>query len=184
MLINCGECKKVVSDKANVCPSCGNPINRGISGEKVVLSTLVECSDCGKSVSSKARSCPNCGNPDIGGVNSAKESNISFEKRIEEYKENHYRLLERSANSVVMVGEPTDKAVYGASFLIALVEIFLFIAGLLVIIFVSFLGGAILVLFAVLLALLYYKIRKSNGRVVISINTLGKIEESGNVLKK
>jgi len=29
-MIRCGECKKPVSDKANACPACGNPIG-GVS---------------------------------------------------------------------------------------------------------------------------------------------------------
>lgn len=50
-LIECSECKKEVSDKAQDCPGCGNPI----------AGTVVETSQHEEKVDKQGAWCPNCG---------------------------------------------------------------------------------------------------------------------------
>ncbi len=52
-LINCPECGKEISDKAQVCPNCGVPLDNYV----------IVCPDCGQEISNKANACPNCGRP-------------------------------------------------------------------------------------------------------------------------
>ena len=51
-LIECGECGKMISDKAASCPNCGAPVEK-----KYV------CEDCGAIVSEAKMACPKCGRP-------------------------------------------------------------------------------------------------------------------------
>ena len=60
-LIKCSNCEKDISDKAKVCPHCG---------QAVVLDTLeieetapLLCEECGAEISVGMESCPNCGCP-------------------------------------------------------------------------------------------------------------------------
>lgn len=39
-LIKCEECGKEISDRANACPSCGNPINKSINEEEGRVITI------------------------------------------------------------------------------------------------------------------------------------------------
>lgn len=51
-LIKCNECGHEVSDKASVCPNCGNPIRDGHV-----------CYECGTMITEGLSTCPNCGCP-------------------------------------------------------------------------------------------------------------------------
>lgn len=51
-LIKCNECGHEVSDKASVCPNCGNPIRDGHV-----------CYECGTIITEGLSTCPNCGCP-------------------------------------------------------------------------------------------------------------------------
>ena len=51
-LIKCSECGQSVSDKASICPHCGNP-----------LTPKVFCDECGNELSPNDRICPKCGCP-------------------------------------------------------------------------------------------------------------------------
>lgn len=51
-LINCPECGRQMSDKAEACPHCGMPAGK-----------LATCSECGKELPIGAKECPNCGCP-------------------------------------------------------------------------------------------------------------------------
>ena len=51
-LIKCNECGHEVSDKASVCPNCGNPIRDGHV-----------CCECGTIITEGLSTCPNCGCP-------------------------------------------------------------------------------------------------------------------------
>lgn len=53
-LISCPECKKEVSDKANVCNGCGYPLNKRI---------ILVCPECGKEISDNTIKCSGCGYP-------------------------------------------------------------------------------------------------------------------------
>lgn len=61
-LIKCPECEKVISDKASVCPHCGNPIAQSIENTKSSASTAhiinmvasdLKCPGCGATLGSK-----------------------------------------------------------------------------------------------------------------------------------
>ncbi len=51
-LINCSECGQNVSDKASICPHCGNP-----------LTPKVFCDECGNELTPDDKVCPKCGCP-------------------------------------------------------------------------------------------------------------------------
>lgn len=61
-LINCPECAKEISDKADACPSCGFPVARtlaaAVSESKV---TVVECLGCHEQIPLDEELCPHCG---------------------------------------------------------------------------------------------------------------------------
>ncbi len=57
-LIKCEECGQMVSEKADVCPKCGAPVER-----KEV------CEECGEPISSEDSVCPNCGCPKLSAQN-------------------------------------------------------------------------------------------------------------------
>ena len=63
---------------------------------------IMKCAECGNSVSDKANMCPQCGYP-IGNNETDMDSNISFEKRIEQYLQSGYDLVERQGNSVTLI---------------------------------------------------------------------------------
>jgi RNA polymerase subunit RPABC4/transcription elongation factor Spt4 len=176
MLIKCSECGNQVSDKASSCPSCGNPIS--ITG----ISTKY-CSECGKQVPDKVNSCPSCGNPiskdDIAVNNNINaDSNIAFESRINEYKANGYKLLNRSGDKAVlhkydkgwsyltMFSAPIGAILMVITFIIANDEFSRF--------YLIYLGMIVLPVI-----LLFYNTKKVN----IFLTKTGEIEETGHTLK-
>ena len=56
MLVECQKCGHEVSDKADVCISCGE-------GREGFLGTPILCAECGQSVTPALPSCPHCGAP-------------------------------------------------------------------------------------------------------------------------
>jgi len=64
---------------------------------------LIKCPDCGKSVSDKSAACVACGCP-LGGGGSVgvNSGNVAFENRIQEYRNNNYKIVKRFDNSVKM----------------------------------------------------------------------------------
>jgi type II secretory pathway pseudopilin PulG len=56
-LINCPFCGNPVSDKAQVCPNCGNTM------EVIEKHITTFCTDCGMSIPDGATTCPSCGCP-------------------------------------------------------------------------------------------------------------------------
>lgn len=52
-LINCPECGKEISDKANMCPNCGNPVAKKkyckFCGDEIDIDCVI-CPKCGKQV--------------------------------------------------------------------------------------------------------------------------------------
>lgn len=63
-LIKCQECGKEISDKAVVCPNCGNPIQCYIDSDAYdMLSNYKKkkCSRCGRDIPKRIGRCPYCG---------------------------------------------------------------------------------------------------------------------------
>lgn len=65
-LIKCSHCGGTVSDKAAVCPHCGNDPHAVTAptagaGGAAGTSKLIVCPECGGTVSRKATACPHCG---------------------------------------------------------------------------------------------------------------------------
>lgn len=60
-LIKCSNCGKEISDKAKVCPQCGQPVvlTPDIPEEK----TPILCEECGTEIPDGVNACPNCGCP-------------------------------------------------------------------------------------------------------------------------
>ena len=77
-LIKCSECGHNVSDRAEMCPNCGCPIEKKIY-----------CEECGQELSMNDRKCPNCGCPTKDNNEKAQHlTNTVEEKQIdEEYKQ-------------------------------------------------------------------------------------------------
>lgn len=59
-LINCRNCGKQISDKAKVCPQCGEAV---ILAPAVMEAQLRLCEECGTELPEGCESCPNCGCP-------------------------------------------------------------------------------------------------------------------------
>tara|TARA_B100001105_G_C22192572_1_gene357605 strand:+ start:91 stop:672 length:582 start_codon:yes stop_codon:yes gene_type:complete len=64
-LVNCTECNKEVSDKAQSCPNCGNPMATGETQSDVVSPPSIKenqkaCPYCGNPVFKDATKCNNC----------------------------------------------------------------------------------------------------------------------------
>ena len=60
-LIKCSNCEKEISDKAKVCPQCGQPVVLATPApeeEKPIL-----CEECGTEIPKGMDACPNCGCP-------------------------------------------------------------------------------------------------------------------------
>ena len=59
-LIKCSHCEKEISDKAKVCPQCGQPVVLVTPApeEKPIL-----CEECGTEIPEGVDACPNCGCP-------------------------------------------------------------------------------------------------------------------------
>lgn len=66
-LIKCSECGHEISDKANACPNCGCPIEKGLV-----------CKECGAELSPIDEVCPNCGNPIQTAVNGSNRNSIKY----------------------------------------------------------------------------------------------------------
>ena len=60
-LIKCTNCEKEISDKAKVCPQCGQPVVLDIPVQEVASSIL--CEECGTEILEGLDVCPNCGCP-------------------------------------------------------------------------------------------------------------------------
>ena len=142
---------------------------------------LIKCSECGKQVSDKAAACPNCANP-IGGSGSV--GNNAFEKRIEQYKANDYKLLKRSGDSVQMLANKGNVKVSAAFLIICGVLLnMLFITSFIiampnvVMTRVAFLVGGFVFVF------LGVWINQHSRTAIITLTKTGKLEETGNVLK-
>lgn len=65
-LIKCNNCGGMVSDKATVCPHCGNDPHKttdetNVSTPKDNNPKLSVCPYCGATVSKRAKTCPKCG---------------------------------------------------------------------------------------------------------------------------
>ena len=57
-LINCPECSREISDKADACPHCGYPVAKNTTP---YLPETVQCLDCRKDVPFNDQVCPHCG---------------------------------------------------------------------------------------------------------------------------
>ena len=60
-LIKCSNCEKEISDKAKVCPKCGQPVI--IVAEAPEEKTPILCEECGTEIPDGVDACPNCGCP-------------------------------------------------------------------------------------------------------------------------
>jgi RNA polymerase subunit RPABC4/transcription elongation factor Spt4 len=61
-LINCPECNREISDKANTCPNCGFPISDHLNKESNRNDDPgLKCVHCGASIESDDDFCPTCG---------------------------------------------------------------------------------------------------------------------------
>lgn len=60
-LINCPECGKEISDKAERCPGCGKDLKELLRVNADKPSAL--CEECGAEISEGSSTCPNCGCP-------------------------------------------------------------------------------------------------------------------------
>ena len=60
-LINCPECGKKVSDKAERCPGCGKELKEVFRIDITSLNIL--CEECGTEIPEGSTTCPNCGCP-------------------------------------------------------------------------------------------------------------------------
>lgn len=70
-LIRCSECGHSISDKAEMCPNCGCPIEKKIY-----------CEECGQVLSEMDKTCPNCGCPIEIGKNENNTDSIIFESKV------------------------------------------------------------------------------------------------------
>ena len=143
---------------------------------------MIKCKECGKAVSDLASTCPSCGCP-IGG---GSVGGSAFEKRIEQYKSAGYILKKREGNTVVMksVGWKGEMAKKKSVFIVIGVLTTLFGAwALLTFLFSNYLLGFFLLALTILFLFLFNMYEVNVRRVTISINTVGKIEETGCVLK-
>lgn len=60
-LIKCSNCDKVISDKAKICPQCGQPVVLETTEKKAPVVLL--CEECGTVIPEGMEACPNCGCP-------------------------------------------------------------------------------------------------------------------------
>lgn len=60
-LIKCSNCEKLISDKAKVCPQCGQPV--ALEVPEVEEFEPLLCEECGTDISNDIESCHNCGCP-------------------------------------------------------------------------------------------------------------------------
>jgi len=153
------------------------------------MPNLIKCPDCEREVSQRAASCPSCGAPLGGGGSSVggNSGNVAFENRIEEYKANGYVVRKREVNSVEMklVGWHGNAKRFIPVFIITGIITALFGAGaLLTFLFSNYLLGFILLIITGVAMFFINKIEVVARKVIISINSVGKLEETGSVLKQ
>ena len=142
------------------------------------MPNLIKCPDCERDVSQRAVSCPSCGAPLGGGGSSG---NIAFENRINEYKNAGYILQKRNSNSVVFIpNNKTMKVKSGTGDVVLICGCLTLIGGILLALFVSFLMGAIIAAFSVILLIVGVKLMYKEKAVIISITRTGQVEEVGN----
>lgn len=60
-LIKCSNCEKEISDKAKVCPRCGQPVI--LTDETPEEKASILCEECGTEIPEGMDACPNCGCP-------------------------------------------------------------------------------------------------------------------------
>lgn len=60
-LIKCSNCEKEISDKAKVCPRCGQPVI--LTDEAPEEKASILCEECGTEIPEGMDACPNCGCP-------------------------------------------------------------------------------------------------------------------------
>jgi len=60
-LIKCSNCEKEISDKAKVCPQCGEPV--AIADSVAEERKPLICEECGTEILEEMEACPNCGCP-------------------------------------------------------------------------------------------------------------------------
>lgn len=60
-LIKCRNCEKPISDRARVCPHCGEPVVTEVAEKETPVVML--CEECGTVITGQMESCPCCGCP-------------------------------------------------------------------------------------------------------------------------
>jgi RNA polymerase subunit RPABC4/transcription elongation factor Spt4/type II secretory pathway pseudopilin PulG len=60
-LIKCNNCEKMISDKAKICPQCGQPVI--LETTETEENTVLLCEECGTVIPDGMEACPNCGCP-------------------------------------------------------------------------------------------------------------------------
>ena len=60
-LIKCNNCEKMISDKAKICPQCGQPVI--LEATETEENTVLLCEECGTVIPDGMEACPNCGCP-------------------------------------------------------------------------------------------------------------------------
>lgn len=60
-LIKCSNCDKEISDRAKVCPQCGQPVIPAAPVPEEIKPIL--CEECGTEIATGMEACPNCGCP-------------------------------------------------------------------------------------------------------------------------
>lgn len=133
---------------------------------------LIKCGECGRQVSDKAGKCPVCRNP-IGSDDST--GNIAFEKRIEEYKKAGYILKKRNGDTVKLQKVPMSLTVISILFIL-----FFAVVGMIIMAFGRLLLGVVITGFFSLIILISLDM---SYNVYISLNKIGKVEETGYILK-
>jgi len=124
--------------------------------------TSVKCSGCSKQVSDDITTCFDC-------------ANLSFKKRIEEYKSKGYGLITESETRVTLLTKISKKQLYIMCGLSALANLLIILNSGNII-----LGFLTMIAYMIILSGIFYL----HNKVVISLTEANKIEEKGNILKK
>lgn len=136
---------------------------------------IFNCPECSKNVSDQATACPNCGNP-------VSKKNTAFEECIDKYKNNGYKIVKRTTNSVKLTSKIQDpKSKRSVRFLC------IFIIALWTTTSVFYSLQLYSIMFGFGIATLFISVGTISTwnklcLVDISITATGKIEEIGNVL--
>ena len=182
-MIQCSECNKEISDKAPACIGCGCPIEH-----------KEKCKDCGCELDGLEKLCQNCGCP----VDFFTDTivNKDFEKRINLYLCNGYKMITQSDNHVELSKQSIFKYIF-------FTLIFPIIAG----VFgyniwwgsmyknsdirqtfeaakqaIDTQMGITFFIIAVIIGICVLIATKRNNQAIIRITKNGKIEETGNIL--